>query len=174
MAQHDCHASRQTNVPSNQLLLRKPKFFKLEGCGVTPSIPSVLPRRQAQSLLLQCSFAAVIRVITQHSSPLRRVTVRDGPNAQENCNILQASATKETGEGKFPFFPYSLLKLSPSSFPARSLALVSPWQVGLLTHRKGARSRLTLLLIKVVLQQTIMAPGDLRLNLGDIEIIAFA
>ena len=93
----DCHASRQTNVPSNSVLFRKPKFFKLEGCGVTPNIPSVLSRRQAFSFLLQCSFAAVIRVITQHFSPLRRVTVRDGLNAKESCNILQASAAKETG-----------------------------------------------------------------------------
>ena len=133
MAQHDCHASRQTNVPSNQLLLRKPKFFKLEGCGVTPSIPSVLSRGQAYSLLLQRSFAAVIRVITQHSSPLRRVTVRDGPNAQENCNILQTSGTKETGKGvrgdrgslRFPFFP-TLSQFLLCSFARPSLA-VTGW-----------------------------------------------
>ena len=127
-----CHSIRQTNVPSNLVLLRKPKFFKLEQCGVTPSIPSVLSRRQAFSFLLQCSFAAVIRVITQHSSPLRRVTVRDGPNAKESCNILQASATKETGRGvrrdrgslRFPRFPFPLPSTSSFSclFARPSLA----------------------------------------------------
>ena len=119
---------------SNLVLLRKTKFFKLEECGVTPSIPSVLSRRQAFSFLLQCSFAAVIRVITQHSSPLRRVTVGDGPNAKESCNILQASATKETGRRvrrdrgslRFPRFPFPLP--STSSFSACLLALVSPRQ----------------------------------------------
>ena len=77
--------------PQTRCLLRKPKFFIPEGCDVTPSIPSVLSRRQAYSLLLQCSFAAVIRVITQHSFPPRSVTVCDDPNAFSKYSIGLAS-----------------------------------------------------------------------------------